>query len=195
MPAGDHGVRTWVNRTPRWRGWVVVMVLMGGALLLKSGSVAGAEADGARLGIVSPSEQVAAPDFTLDEPAGSQVSLREFRGKLVFVTFWATWCIPCRAEMPAMEQLYQEFRGDGLVVAAVNFQDAPEAVQAFRKELRLTFPVALDRQGTVASAYGVRALPTTYLVDREGRIIGQSIGGRAWDSADAKAYFQQLLAP
>jgi peroxiredoxin len=178
---------------PIWLYGLAVVVLLCGPLVLGSGSAAGANEEADRFGILSPSQKVAAPDFSLEDPAGTPVSLRDFRGKLVLLNFWATWCIPCRAEMPAMQQLYQESQEQGLVVVAVNFQDAPEAVLAFSQELQLTFPMPLDRKGTVAAAYGVRGLPTTYVVNREGQIIGQAICGREWKSKDAKAYFQWLL--
>jgi peroxiredoxin len=178
---------------PIWLYGLAVVVLLCGPLMLGSGAGAGANEEADRVGILSPSEKVAAHDFSLEDPSGTPVRLRDFQGKLVLLNFWATWCIPCRAEMPAMQQLYQEFQEQGLVVMAVNFQDAPEAVLAFSQELQLTFPMPLDRKGTVAAAYGVRGLPTTYVVNREGRIIGQAIGGREWESKDAKAYFQRLL--
>jgi peroxiredoxin len=176
-----------------WLYGFAVVVLLWGPFVLGPGSAEETNQEADRLGILSPADKAVAPDFTLEDPSGTPVSLRDFRGKIVFVNFWATWCVPCRAEMPAMEQLYQEFRGQGLVVAAVNFQDGPEPARAFGKELHLTFPIALDRKGTVASAYGVRGLPTTYLIDREGHLIGQVIGGRDWESEDAKAYFRRLL--
>jgi peroxiredoxin len=179
---------------PIWLYGLAVVVILCGLLVLGSGSAAGANGEADRFGILSPSQKVAASDFTLEDPSGTPVRLRDFRGKIVFINFWATWCIPCRAEMPAIQQLYQEFQEQGLVVAAVNFQDAPEAVLAFSQELQLTFPIPLDRKGTVASAYGVRGLPASYIVNREGQIIGQAIGGREWESKDAKAYFQWLLS-
>jgi peroxiredoxin len=184
---------TWGVRPRAWLYWFVVVGMLCGPSVFGLESATGGNEEADRLGILSPPEKAVAPDFTLEDPSGTPVSLRDFRGKIVFVNFWATWCVPCRAEMPAMEQLYQEFRGQGFAVVGVNFQDGPQQVSAFSQELHLTFPIALDRKGTVASAYGVRGLPTTYLIDREGHLIGQVIGGRDWDSEDAKAYFRRLL--
>ncbi len=173
---------------------ILVVLALAGPFLIGAASVEGIAEAGAGLPILTLSEPAVAPDFTLDRPSGSRVRLRDFRGKIVFLNFWATWCIPCRAEMPAMERLYQDLHGKGLVVLAVNFQDDPEAVRSFREELRLTFPMALDRTGTAASAYRVRGLPASFILDREGRIVARSLGAGAWDSHEAKAYFRHLLA-
>jgi peroxiredoxin len=176
-----------------WLCWLVVVGMLCRPLVFGLASATGADEAADRLGILSPAAKAVAPDFTLEDPSGAPVSLRDFRGKIVLVNFWATWCVPCRAEMPAMEQLYQEFQGQGFVLVAVNFKDGAEQVGAFGRELHLTFPLALDGKGTVASAYGVRGLPSTYLIDRDGHLTGQVIGGREWDSEDAKAYFRRLL--
>ena len=193
MPMEAQAFVTWGSCPRAWFYWLVVVGLLCGPSVFGLESAHGANEEADRLGILSAPEKTVAPDFTLEDPSGTPVSLRDFRGKIVFVNFWATWCIPCRAEMPALEQLYQDFREQGFVMVAVNFQDGPEQVRAFSQELHLTFPIALDRKAIAASAYGVRGLPTTYLLDREGQIIGQVIGARAWDSEDAKAYFRQLL--
>ncbi len=172
---------------------ILVVLALAGLLLIRAASVEGVEKERTPLPILTLSERAIAPDFTLEDPSGSRVRLRDFRGKIVFLNFWATWCIPCRTEMPAMKRLYQDLYGKGLVVLAVNFQDDPEAVRAFREEFRLTFPMALDRTGTAAAAYRVRALPTGFILDREGRMVARSLGESAWDSHEANAYFRNLL--
>src|SRR5262249_37944655 len=91
---------------PIWLYGFAVVVILCAPFLLESGSAAGANEEADRFGILSPSQKVAAPDFTLEGPSGTPVHLRDFRGKIVFINFWATWCIPCRAEMPAIQQLY-----------------------------------------------------------------------------------------
>lgn len=145
------------------------------------------------LGIQKPQELVEAPSITGTDTDGNTVRLSGFRGKVVFLNFWATWCVPCRLEMPAMERLYQEFRGQGLVVLAVNVQEGPSAVRAFIRELKLTFPVVLDSKGEAATKYLVRGLPATYLIDRNQVIVGRAIGAREWDSKDGRAYIRALL--
>lgn len=145
------------------------------------------------LGIQIPKELVEAPNVVGTDPDGNTIRLGDFRGKVVFLNFWATWCIPCRLEMPAMERLYQAFKGQGFVVLAVNVQEGPAAVRAFVRELKLTFPIVLDPKGTAAMAYLVRGLPATYLIDRKQRIVGRAIGAREWDSKDGRAYIRALL--
>jgi peroxiredoxin len=109
-----------------------------------------------------------APDFTLLTPEGGSISLSELRGQAVVINFWATWCPPCRLEMPMLEAAYQKYQAQGLTVLAVDQQEAPAAVRAYFQELGLSFPVVIDETGEVSSLYRVLALPTSYFVDREG---------------------------
>ena len=145
------------------------------------------------LGIQEPQEMVEAPDFALPDPAGKIVRLKEFRGRYVFLNFFATWCGPCREEMPAMERLHQTYSGKGLVVLAVNLEESSARVAKFVKELRLTFPAVLDGDGTVSRAFAVRGLPVTYLVDRDGRILWRAFGSREWNNQAARKYFAAIL--
>ena len=127
----------------------------------------------------SPREGFSAPDFTLDLLGGGQISLSDLRGKVVLVNFWATWCPPCRAEMPAIEKVYRSFGPLELEVLAVNLtnQDNEAAVDAFAQELGLTFPIPLDRSGDVSARYILRGLPSSYFIDREGVIRSVVVGG------------------
>lgn len=145
------------------------------------------------LGIQRITPPVKAKDFTLENLEGSRVSLKDFEGKLVFLNFWATWCGPCRYEMPAMEKLWQKFKEEDFVILAVDVREGKEKVSSFVKENGLTFPVLLDSRGGVASTYGIRAIPTTYLLDPEGRIVGKALGARDWASQDAFKLIEQLL--
>jgi peroxiredoxin len=146
------------------------------------------------LGLQPPTEQVEAPDFTLKDLNSRKVRLADFRGKVVFLNFFATWCVPCRAEMPAMERLHREFKGKGLVVLAVDIQESARTVRPFVRELQLSFPALLDEDGSVAYMYAVRPVPATYLISREGRIVWRAFGARDWDNADSRQYFFQLLS-
>lgn len=135
----------------------------------------------------NPREGFSAPDFTLELLGGGQagpeetrrVTLSELRGKVVLINFWATWCPPCRAEMPAIEKVYRTFKPLGLEVLAVNLtdQDSETAVAAFVQELGLTFPIPLDRNGDVSARYTLRGLPSTFFVDRQGVIRSVVVGG------------------
>ena len=147
----------------------------------------------AALGILKANERVEAPNLIGTDPDGNTIRLRDLRGKVVFLNFWATWCIPCRLEMPAMERLYREFKDQGFVVLAVNLQESPSAVRAFTRELKLTFPVMLDPDGKATTAYLVRGLPATYLIDRNQVLMGHAVGAREWDSKEARAYIRALL--
>jgi peroxiredoxin len=117
-----------------------------------------------------------APDFTLKDLSGSDVTLSGLRGQVVLINFWATWCGPCRLEMPAIQAEYEELRASGLMVLAVNLDEPQPAVQAFADELGLTFPVLLDPGAKVNDLYRVRGYPTTFFVDREGVVARLHVG-------------------
>lgn len=134
-----------------------------------------------------------APDFSLRTPEGRTLTLTGFRGRVVFLNFWATWCEPCRLEMPEMERLQREFRNHGLVVLAVDLQESPKLVAKFMQELRLSFPALLDSDLRVASQFRVLALPTTILIGRDGRPLGRAIGPREWAGPAGRALIRDLL--
>jgi peroxiredoxin len=123
-----------------------------------------------------------APDFSLEDTAGRTVTLGDYRGKVVLINFWATWCLPCRAEMPELESIYRARRGDGFEVVAIDLQESDAEVQPFMEELGLTFPALLDRDGFVSRAYRARALPSSFLVDRQGTIRYVKIGPLTFDT-------------
>ncbi|MBI3077481.1 MAG: TlpA family protein disulfide reductase [Deltaproteobacteria bacterium] len=134
-----------------------------------------------------------APAFTLRTPEGQKLSLADYRGKVVFLNFWATWCVPCRLEMPTMEKLHQTYQGRGLVVLAVDIQENPKKVKAFISELKLTFPAVIDATGDVVEAYKIFAVPTTILISRQGEMLGRVTGYRDWSTKEARELLDQLL--
>jgi DsbE subfamily thiol:disulfide oxidoreductase len=138
-------------------------------------------------------DRPAAPDFTLPDPAGKKISLKDYRGKVVFLNFWATWCEYCREELPAMERLYREFRGKGLEVVAVNIKDKREDALAFVKKNRLSFPVVMDPEGEVGLLYGAYATPTVYLIDRNGTVLARMWGPAGWYSPAARKLIGELV--
>ena len=135
-------------------------------------------ADGGPPVNVSPREGFSAPDFTLDQLGGGQVTLSALRGKVVMINLWASWCAPCRVEMPAIEKVYQAHKAEGFVVLGLNttFQDSEFEAAAFVEQLNLTFPILLDRSGAASNRYQLLALPSTYFVDRKGVIRAAVFG-------------------
>jgi peroxiredoxin len=146
------------------------------------------------LGLQAPSEVVEAPRFSLSDLTGKKVQLKAFQGKLVLLNFFATWCGPCREEMPGMESLFRSYRDRGFVVLAINIQESAKAVRPFVDQLKVSFPVVLDTEGAVSREYGVRGLPATFLIGRDGNIRWRALGGRDWESAQSRKYFAQLVA-
>ncbi len=135
-----------------------------------------------------------APGIGLADVGGGTHRLSEHKGSAVLLNFWATWCVPCRAEMPSMEQAYRRLRGKGLVVLAVNLDAGGRGpVMDFVRELGLTFPVLLDPQGTSSRAYHLLGLPTSFLIDRQGRIAAREIGPRDWSRGEPLKQLQALL--
>ena len=136
-----------------------------------------------------------APHFTLPRSdGGTPLSLRDLRGKVVLVNFWATWCEPCEDEMPAMERLYRSLPRGGFELVAISVDDSPEPVEAFRRRLRLTFPIAMDVGQKVAAAWDTFRFPETLLVDRDGVVIERYVGAKAWDLPAYRTRIERLLA-
>jgi peroxiredoxin len=134
-----------------------------------------------------------APDFTLSSTDGTQVSLQQYQGKVVFLNFWATWCIPCREEMPALEKLHQTYQTQDLVILAIDLKESPEQVKAFFEKHALSFASVIDTDGTIFRAYSVTGMPTTYLIGRDGHILARGIGGRDWTKAEAHELIRELV--
>ncbi len=117
-----------------------------------------------------------APDFTLVDLKGNEVTLSDFRGKTVFINFWATWCPSCRAEMPEIEAVYQEYKDKGVVVIGVDIQETEEEVLQFIQRVVYSWTFVLDTTGLVAVNYKIEAIPTSFFIDREGIIQAVNIG-------------------
>ena len=140
------------------------------------------------------SRTVVAPDFSLRDLDGNVRRLASFRGRVVLLTFWTTWCPPCRTEIPLLEALYQTYKDRGFeVVAVVSDVQGAEVVQPFVTEHHLSFTTLQDTAGQITRLYGVTSLPTTYLLDREGRLVTVAIGNHDWAKADARALIMSLL--
>ncbi len=131
-----------------------------------------------------------APDWALESLDGDRLTLSGLRGQVVVLNFWATWCPPCRNEMPAIEEVYRTYRDQGLAVMAINVQEAEQQTRAFVDEMGLTFPVLPDRDGSVSTIYRVTSLPTTFVIDRAGTIREIAVGGPL-----SRAYIASTVAP
>lgn len=131
-----------------------------------------------------------APAFALEPAAGgAPIELAKLRGKVVLLNFWATWCEPCEAEMPAMQRLYRELRVEGFELLAISVDDTVEPVVAFQRRLGLDFPILHDPGKQVAEAYQTFRYPESLLVDRRGVIVERYIGGKEWDG---RAYVERI---
>ncbi|GBR76442.1 disulfide reductase TlpA-like family [Candidatus Termititenax persephonae] len=134
-----------------------------------------------------------AVDFTVSLADGGVLNLQDLSGQVVVLNFWASWCAPCRQEMPSMERLYQRLRPQGLAMLAINYQERPEDVRAFMTKNKLAFPAGLDSAGRLAALYGITAFPTTYIIDRQGRIVARVLGSMEWDTPEIIAALDALL--
>ncbi len=142
------------------------------------------------LDLIKPPRPTQVEDFSLPMPDGRTFRLKDQRGKVVFINFWATWCPPCREEMPAMERLYIRQRHGPFTMVAVSLDANPALVGPYLERARLTFPVALDPKMDLANSYGVRALPASFVVDPRGILVAMALGPRAWDGPAARALME-----
>ena len=134
------------------------------------------------------------PNFTLKDLQGKTVELGSFQGKVIFINFWATWCVPCRAEMPAMERLYQDFKGKDFVMLAISEDlEGREAVEPFEKKFKFTFPILLDQDLILYEQYGIRGIPITFLIDKTGTIAHKMLGARDWNQTESREMLSKLI--
>ena len=161
---------------------------------VRTASVSGLDEAARELDLIRPPRPKQASDFTVSLLGGETLKLRAQRGKPVLVNFWATWCGPCREEMPAMERLYLKHRARGFVLLAVSVDSDATLVKPFLDKLKLTFPVTLDTKMDLANVYGVRALPASFLIDRNGYLTALALGPRPWDNRAAHALVEGMLA-
>jgi peroxiredoxin len=137
---------------------------------------------------------VSAPDFTLPGLDGQMVSLADFRGKVVLLNIWATWCPPCVEEMPSMEKLYQTLKAEGFEILAVSMDESgAQAVLPFMKKHKLSFPALTDTKGVLKSLYQTTGVPESFIIDKDGIIVEKVIGPRDWASPGAIFSFRNLI--
>ncbi|AKS38741.1 thiol-disulfide oxidoreductase [Anoxybacillus gonensis] len=131
-----------------------------------------------------------APDFVLTDLNGNKIQLSDYRGKGVFLNFWGTWCKPCEKEMPYINSQYNVYKNEGVEVIAVNVGEAKVTVQTFVDRFQLTFPVVIDQQDQVMNAYDINPLPTTFLIDKDGKIVDIITG--TMTEEDVKKYMERI---
>ena len=143
----------------------------------------------------SPEEGFTAPGFTLQNLDGSPVNLSDFRGKVVLLNFWATWCGPCKKEIPALKRLYQVRKGPDFEIVAVSMDRTDgDKVASFVSANQMDFPILLNPSGDIGGRYWVRGIPTSFLLDKKGIIKWKVVGGREWDGAEVLNRIDQLLS-
>jgi peroxiredoxin len=146
------------------------------------------------LDLIRPPRPKLAEDFTIPTTGGQPFKLSAQRGKAVFINFWATWCPPCLEEMPALERLWKAQKDAGFVLLAVTVDNNPKLASPFVERHGLTFTVGHDPKMELANAYGVRALPSSFVIDRDGRLTAIAVGPRVWDNVAAHALIERLTA-
>lgn len=146
------------------------------------------------MGIFLPARlALSSDDIFFQDLDGNRAWLSEYKGKIVFLNFWTTWCPSCRIEMPSMERLYQKLKDQDFVILAVSLQEPASKVRKFFRKYKLSFPALLDPKGKAGELFRVISIPTSYILDRDGSIIGRAIGARKWDSAESVAMFKALI--
>jgi len=135
----------------------------------------------------------AAGGFSLKNVAGKEISLDDYKGKFVLLNFWATWCAPCRKEMPAMSNLHNEFGGEGLEVIGVHVGPSLAGIKKFLEAVPVSFTILIDKNMGLAS-WGVQGLPTTFLINPEGKLVYKAVGEREWDSPEMVTFLKEQVA-
>ncbi len=135
-----------------------------------------------------------APGFTVRNLKGQRVQLADYQGRVVILNLWATWCGPCRVEMPGLENLYRRFRSEGLEILAVSLdKGSTDPIQKFTDEYQLSFPVLVDSDGQVEGLYNSFTIPTTYVIDKKGMVVAEVDGAKNWESEETFEALEYLL--
>jgi len=135
-----------------------------------------------------------APNFCLEGLDGRKVELKTFKGKVIFINFWATWCGPCKEEMPSMEALYQQYKEKDFVFLTISVDyGGIKQVKEFIKQNRYTFPVLLDPKCETFDVFRVKGIPTTLIIDKKGRMIGKAVGPRNWKNPEFTSLLNMLI--
>jgi Thiol-disulfide isomerase and thioredoxins len=145
-----------------------------------------------KLGFTVFPKPQALPDFAAHRLDGSTLKLGDFKGKVLLLNFWATWCPPCRAEMPALESLWTKTKDKAFAIMGVSVGEKTQTVKDFIAKAGYSYPIFVDEDGELGSRFGARSIPTTYIIDKSGQAIAGKVGGAPYDGAEAEALFAQL---
>jgi peroxiredoxin len=169
--------------------FVIILVMIALVFLLQGKELLFKEAKGSRLQKGQP-----APDFVFPGLDGKMVRLSDYRGKVLFLNVWATWCPPCREEMPSMERLYNELKGNNFEIVAISIDaSGGKKVAPFVKEHNLSFPVLLDPEGAIKNRYGITGVPESFIINGQGIIEKVVIGPMDWAAPEVVLYFKSLI--
>jgi len=146
-----------------------------------------------KLGVLKIPRILPPGDVRLNNLDGKLIHLSDFNGKIVFLNFWTTWCPDCLFEMPSIEKLHAQLKDRDFVIIAVSLQEPGSRVKDFVKKFNLTFTILLDTDGKIGRQFGIRSIPTTFVLDRDGGIIGKVFGAREWHSKKSIAFFRHLI--
>ena len=150
-----------------------------------------------KAGFGIPQQAMDAPEFSAEDMDGREVSLSSLKGKVTLLNLWATWCPPCRAEMPSMEKLYQELKDSNFTILAISTPTPPretrEKIVDFINENGYTFPVLIDDSREVSNLYGSGSIPTSWIIDAEGKVLARFVGAMEWDSELMLEVFEELI--
>ena len=197
-------MNSWVNNVYEKKGlfWKRLVVCCLGTLVVLSGVACDSgysdqeEPSGNAVAVrqAPPAMGSTAPDFQLIDLQGNRQALPDYHGKVVLLNFWATWCGPCRVEMPSMESVYQDLKDEGFAILAISSDPQGSIVtRPFVASQGLTFPILHDSDYRVSGSYGVRTLPMSFLIDRNGTLIQRVFGARDWNSPEARELIHGLL--
>ena len=174
---------------------LAVLLVLTGGVLLSSAALAAWEQPRLGYRMSAISKPIPAPGFVLEDMDEIKVNFEKFRGKVVLLNFWATWCPPCRREMPSMERLYQKYKEKAFTIVAINQMEDIDTVFSFTGQLTLspTFVILFDKTSDTSKNYRVNGLPTTFLIDKKGRIRYRAIGGREFDHVEIEKIIEALI--
>ncbi len=147
-----------------------------------------------KIGIQAVKGDTKAPNFFLEDLKGKKLEFKNFKGKVIFLNFWATWCGPCKEEMPSIETLFQQFKEKDFVFLSISVDyEGRRPVKEFIEKNRYTFPVLLDPKCQVLDLYEVKGIPTTFIIDKKGRMIGKAVGPKNWKSPEVISLLNLLI--